>query len=319
VRAVARLGWYGGEIAMKCSRCGSLAPAGARFCQVCGAPLDPANAAAGGAGVTGDLHPDAIHPLNSIRVGDLLVTVEGELVPVANVELGIDQTIYFEHHTLLWKQPEVKISFRSQKGTARRFFAGVPVFLSEARGPGNIAVCRESVGHIVALPLGPGDRIDVREHQFLLATSNIDYTFVSISGVATALFTRTGSRTGLLLDRFTGGSESGIVLLHGYGNVFEKLLAPGEVLDVEPGAWLWKDATVHMGVTSVLGSGHGGLVGALSNVMSGISVAMNRFTGPGRIGIQSMTYTPYELRETGERTGPAGGVYGASSGSLPGL
>ena len=307
---------------MRCTRCGSPAPAGARFCQVCGAPLDPVapgGAAAGGGGIAGDIHPDTNQPLNTIRVGDLLVTVEGELVPVANVELGTDQTIYFEHHTLLWKQPEVKVSFRSLRGTARRFFAGVPVFLSEARGPGNIAISRESVGHIVALPLGPGDRIDVREHQFLLATSNIDYTFVSVSGVATALFTRTGGRTGLLVDRFTGGSESGIVLLHGYGNVFEKLLGPGEVLDVEPGAWLWKDASVHMGVTSVVGSGHGGLMGALGNVMAGISVALNRFTGPGRIGIQSMTYTPYDQREAGERPGPSGGVYGASSGSMPGL
>ena len=254
-----------------------------------------------------------------IRVGDLVITVEGDLVPVANVELGMDQSIYFEHHTLLWKQPDVKIAFRGRRGTARRFFAGVPVFLSQAHGPGNIAVSRESVGQIVALPLGPDEQIDVREHQFLLATSNIDYGFVSISGVATALFTRTGGRTGLFLDRFTGGNESGIVLLHGYGNVFEKLLAPDEVLDVEPGAWLWKDASVRMGVTSVVGSGHGGLMGALGNLMSGVSVSLNRFTGPGRIGIQSMTYVPQEQHDADAQAGAQAPWFGTQTAALPNL
>ncbi len=301
---------------MRCPHCMTPASEGARFCQTCGAPLDPASPAASGARTGGgNVAPNGGYPRGAIRVEDLLINVEGDLVPVANVELGTGQSIYFEHHTLLWKHPDVKITFHPRKGMARRFFAGVPTFLSEARGPGNIAISRESVGQIVALPLGPGQEIDVREHQFLLATSNVDYTFVSISGVATALFTRTGNRAGLFLDRFTGQSESGIVLLHGYGNVFEKQLAPGESLDVEPGAWLWKESTVHMGVTGVAGSGHGGTVGALSSIMAGVPVALNRFTGPGRIGIQSMTYVPTEYHAAG----PAGGMYGQSGGSMPGL
>jgi uncharacterized protein (AIM24 family) len=304
---------------MRCPHCMTPAREGDRFCQVCGAPFEPGSAAAVSLGTGGGaMHPNSGYPRGPIRLDDLLITIEGDLVPVANIELGTSQSIYFEHHTLLWKQPDVKVTFRPRKGMARRFFAGVPTFLSEAHGPGNIAISRESVGQIVSLPLGPGQEIqeiDVREHQFLLATSTIDYTFVSLSGVATALFTRTGNRAGLFLDRFTAQSEGGIVLLHGYGNVFEKLLAPGESLDVEPGAWLWKESSVHMGVTGIAGSGHGGMVGALGSVMSGVPVALNRFTGPGRIGIQSMTYVPTEYHAAG----PAGGMYGQAGGSMPGL
>lgn len=310
---------------MMCPHCGNPITADARFCQVCGEPLAPGHTAgtagagvptpggAGGAPAVAD-HQEVGSPRGAIRVGDLTITVEGDLVPVANVELGYDQTIYFEHHILLWKQPEVSIGFRGRKGMARRFFAGMQIFLSEARGPGNIAVSRESVGQIVALPLGPGEVIDVREHQFLLATSSVDYGYTAVSGVATALFTNAGGRTGLFVDRFTGQGEGGIVLLHGYGNVFEKLLGPGEVLDVEPGAWLWKDASVRMGVTSVVGSGHGGLMGALGNLVAGISVSLNRFTGPGRIGIQSMTYVPQEQREAGEQHAAESGVFGSPGG-----
>jgi uncharacterized protein (AIM24 family) len=256
---------------------------------------------------------DVVSAREVLQVGDISIEVEGGLVPIANVHLGGTYSIYFEHHILLWKQPSVAISVRGRQGMARRFFAGMPILLSEARGSGNIALSRESVGQIVAVTLAPGQAIDVREHQFLLATSSVDYGYVSVGSVATALFTRSGSRTGLFVDRFTGGAESGVVLLHGYGNVFKKVLDPGEVLDVEPGAWLWKDSTVRMSATSLVGSGHGGLVGALGNLMSGASISLNRFVGPGAIGIQSMTYTPSEQRDAEEYDLSSSGFFDSGS------
>src|SRR5258708_32223786 len=82
------------------------------------------------------------------------------------------------------------------------------------------------------------------------------------------------------------------------------------MLDVEPGGWLWKDARVRMTATSLVGAGHGGMVGALSNMMTGDTVALNRFIGPGRIGIPSMTYVPGELREATGPRGSATAVFG---------
>ena len=94
------------------------------------------------------------------------------------------------------------------------------------------------------------------------------------------------SRTGLFIDRFTATQGEGLLLLHGYGNVFEKTLGPGDVLDVEPGAWLWKDANVRMDTVSVLQSqGAGGLLGALGAMVGGAALMLNRFYGPGRIGL----------------------------------
>lgn len=302
---------------MICSHCGGALARDDRFCPACGQPV-PAETPPDVQSARPSAQPPGSAPTptsnapapwtgddpamrRAIRVGDLTIAVEGDLVPIANVELGGAQSVYFEHHNLLWKEPRVAIQHRPSKGMARRFFAGVAAFLSETHGPGNIAISRESVGQIVALPLGPGQSIDVREHQFLLATGSVEYSFASISGVANALFTRTSNRAGLFVDRFTGQGESGVVLLHGYGNVFEKQLAPGEALDVEPGAWLWKEKDVRMTVTSLLGSGRGGLIGAFGNAMAGISVTLNRFIGPGHIGIQSMTSVPAEQRRAVEQ------------------
>ncbi len=217
----------------------------------------------------------------------MTVRIEGQLVPVVDVELGSQQTVYFEHHTVLWKQPQVTLGFMSIKNAVKRFFSGLQIFISTAKGPGNVSFSREAPGQIVALRLLPGQAVDVREHQFLLATGNVDYNFYWQQGLANVLF----ARTGLFIDRFTGAGSEGLLLLHGYGNVFEKTLGAGEMLDVEPGGWLWKDANVRMDTVSVLSSGGGGgLMGALGAFVGGAALTLNRFYGPGRIGIQSMTY-----------------------------
>ncbi len=71
----------------------------------------------------------------------------------------------------------------------------------------------------------------MREHQFLAATGNLDYTFSRVKGVSNMLF----GCTGFFVDRFSAGHQEGVLWLHGYGNVFEKMLAPNEQIDIEPG------------------------------------------------------------------------------------
>jgi len=271
------------EVKMNCPTCQTPLVPGARFCANCGAPAPAVTQI----GSYAEPVPESANPKEPIRVGDMTVKVEGELVPVVDVELGAQQTVYFEHHILLWKQPNVTLGFMGLQNAAQRFFAGLQIFISTARGPGNIAFSREAPGQIVALRIVPGQAIDVREHQFLLATSNVDYSFFWQTGLANVFF----SRTGLFVDRFSASKGEGLLLLHGYGNVFEKTLQPGEMLDVEPGAWLWKDSNVRMDTVPVLQSqGGGGLLGALGAFVGGVALQMNRFYGPGRVGLQSMTY-----------------------------
>ena len=207
--------------------------------------------------------------------GGVTYHVDGELVPVLSVDVT-HMPVYFEHHILLWKNPTVRIGLKSLKGALKRMFAGMQIFVTEASGEGVIAFSRDGAGHIVPIHLKAGEELHVREHQFLAATQAVDYSFERVKGLATMLF----GQSGFFIDKFRGESGDGVLWLHGYGNVFEKVLAPGEQIDIEPGGWLYKDPAVRM--DTVVDRLTSGLFGSTMNFV------VNRFTGPGRVGIQSM-------------------------------
>ncbi len=202
--------------------------------------------------------------------------IEGELVPVLHTWLDGSVPVFFEHHVVLWKDPELNVGIRAMTGAFNRVVAGMPIFLTEAQGPGEIAFSRDGVGHLFPSHLVPGTAVLVREHQFLAATGNLDYTFSRVTGVSNMLF----ASTGFFVDRFSAAHQEGVLRLLGYGNVFEKMLAANEQIDIEPGGWVYRDESVRMDV-QVFGLKTGLLGG-------GGKMIWNRFTGPGRVGIQSM-------------------------------
>jgi uncharacterized protein (AIM24 family) len=207
--------------------------------------------------------------------GGVTYHIDGELVPALSVDVT-NMPVYFEHHILLWKNTTIRIQLKALKGMLKRMIAGMQVFVTEASGTGIIAFSRDGPGHIVPIHLKHGEELHVREHQFLAATGNIDYSFERVRGLATMMF----GQSGFFIDKFHGHTGEGVLWLHGYGNVFEKVLAPGEQIDIEPGGWLYKDPTVRM--DTVIDRLTSGLFGATVNFV------VNRFTGPGRVGIQSM-------------------------------
>jgi uncharacterized protein (AIM24 family) len=215
--------------------------------------------------------------------GGVTYHIEGELVPALHIELSAT-SVYFEHHILLWKDPAVQVALRPMKGAFKRVLAGMPFMLTGAKGPGRIAFSRDGAGHVFGLHLKPGMAVDVREHQWLAATDSIEYTFSRVRGAANMLF----SGTGFFIDTFSCPEREGILWLHGFGNVFEVTLAPGESIDIEPGGWVYKDRTVQM--QTMLQRLSAGLFA------SATQLCWNRFTGPGKIALQTM----YVHMESGE-------------------
>jgi uncharacterized protein (AIM24 family) len=227
--------------------------------------------------------PQLLPTMQDGEAPGLRYRIQGELVPVLHVWLDGSMPVYFEHHVVLWKDPPLQIGMRG-KGGFKRMLAGLPVFQTEARGPGEIAFSRDDAGHVFPLHLPAGTSVLVREHQYLAASGNLDYTYQRIKGFANMMV----GNSGFFIDQFTASQQEGVLWLHGYGNVFEKTLAPGEQIDVEPGGWIYRDGSVQMEQT-VYGL-RTGIFGGQGNMV------WNRFSGPGKVGIQSM-YVHYPTTE----------------------
>src|SRR5438045_1756361 len=256
---------------IRCEWCQAMNEKSALSCRACGAPLDIKNLVS----ESGWREAPRIKDMTEIHFGASTCQVEGEIVPVAELNLAQGDAVYFKHHVMLWKDDRTPMGVMPLQGGIKRALAGMPFIISLAYGPGRIAFSRDATGELVVMPLHPGMELDVREHAFLLASHHISYSYVRIKGLRNILF----GGQGMFMDRFVTGQQPGLLLLHGYGDVFERVLQPGESIMIEPGAFLYKDSSVTMNVeTQQLTTGFFG----------GTGMSLARMTGPGRVGIQSM-------------------------------
>jgi uncharacterized protein (AIM24 family) len=156
----------------------------------------------------------------------------------------------------------------------------------------------------------------------LFATSTLSYSFVKLPNLKSTL----AAGSGMYLDQYVAAAGPGLIVMHGYGNVFDRTLSAGESIEVEPGGFFYKESSVTIDVVTHKlttddkeGSSGGqltkglasrglsglraakalrkeGLQGILSGsvlqqatgVLTGAGITLMKMTGPGRVGIQSM-------------------------------
>ncbi len=111
--------------------------------------------------------------MTEFRFSNSTCQIEGEIVPVAELALAAGDSVFFEHHVVLWKEPGVPLSAlstRQARNSAddRRHAAHHEAWRT---GPGRIALSKDATGEVG----GPADppvarELDVREHAFLAAS-----------------------------------------------------------------------------------------------------------------------------------------------------
>jgi uncharacterized protein (AIM24 family) len=255
---------------IECQWCKAQNDEGRTSCVTCGAPLDKQNLVTD----SGWSEAPRLRDMTEFRFSNSTCQIEGEIVPVAEMALSEGDSVFFEHHVMLWKEYTVPLSAMNLGGGMKRMLGGMPHMLSVAHGPGRIAFSRDATGEVVVLPLHPSMEIDVREHAFLAGTHSLDYSFVRLKGLSNLVH----GGEGMYMDRFVTKGEPGLLLLHGYGNVFQKTLQAGEKILLEGGGFLYKDSSVQLNtVQQKIRSG-----------LSSHSMYLAEMTGPGRVGIQSM-------------------------------
>ncbi|PYS60130.1 MAG: hypothetical protein DMF76_14655 [Acidobacteria bacterium] len=264
-----------------CPWCGLVSDGSKRGCPACGATIDARDVVT----ESGWSELPGRKDMAKLQFGNSFCQIEGIYVPVADINLAPGDAVYFAHHVLLWKDPQVTITAMGLKGAFKRLLAGMPLVMTQAQGPGHIAFSRDAPGEMIALPLQPGQAVDVREHLFLVATNQITYDWFQ-SGVW--FTTRSGNESethyplGQFMDRFYAPAAPGLLLLHSAGNAFVRSLEPNQTILVKPTALLFKDPTVQM----QLHFEHP--AGTWSSWRSwGNRYLWLRLYGPGRVAVQS--------------------------------
>jgi uncharacterized protein (AIM24 family) len=255
--------------------------------------------------------------MTRIQLGQSRAQILGKLCPSADIRLAAGEGVFFAAHNLLWQEPAVQVTNMPLSGAWNRARAGLPVMMLEARSPGTISFSHDSPGEMIAIPLHPGQSVDVREHHMVVATLGVQYDWYesgiwfSTRGDSSASTQAGGAGVlkmgldlvgiaapdgeerrddeityhypvGQQVDRFTAGDTPGAVLIQSGGNAFARDLAEGESILVKPPALLWKDVTVALQMHVEFPH-----AGAKFWKSWGNRYLWLRLWGPGRIALQS--------------------------------
>ncbi len=265
-----------------CSWCGTVSDGTSLSCPACGASIDVQAIVT----PSGWVRVPGRRDMSRIQFGKSYCQIEGKYVPAADFDLAAGDSVYFAHHTLLWKDTQINISMMSLKNGFKRMLAGMPVLMTQAQGPGHIAFSRDAPGELLAVPLQPGQGVDVREHFFLVATHPVAYDWFNTN---IWFQTKNGDETethypmGMYMDRFSASTQPGLLLIHASGNVFTRTLGHGESILIKPTALVFKDMTVSMN----LHFEHPKTPWSLFGTSWALRYLWLNLKGPGRVVIQS--------------------------------
>ena len=266
----------------RCNWCGADVDLSQPACPRCGAALKlPAAAHSGWTKLP------ARKDMAKLQIGNSSCQIEGVYVPVADMNLAAGDSVYFTHHVLLWKDPQVNITTMSLKGAWKRMFAGLPLIMTQAEGPGHIAFSKDDPGELipVAHAARPARSMSASTCCWPPPPTSLMTGFRPASGSRPKTAT-TPRRTIPWAASWTASRPRKLpacccctpAAMSSCAN-----WAPGQTILVKPTALVFKDPTVQM----QLHFEHPGAVFTMWRNW-GNRYLWLRLTGPGRVGIQSV-------------------------------
>ena len=247
--------------------------------------------------------------------------IQGTTMPVLDVQLDPNESVFSESGELSWMTASIQMTTHTQMGgggglfgVLKRVAGGGSLFMTEYRAmqyPGEVSFATKVPGHIVPIPVGPGQEYMIHRHGFLCATDGVTIGVGFPQSLGAGIF----GGNGFLLQKVAGQGTAWIELS---GELIMKTLAPGEVLRVHPGHVGAFQASVGFNITTVPG---------LKNaIFGGDGIFLANLQGPGTIWLQTLPISRLAhqigeyLPRTGRETAYAGGgaVIGGIVGSILG-
>jgi len=203
--------------------------------------------------------------------------IVGTVLPVLEVTLQEGEQLVAEAGRLSWMQ-DMRLQTQAQGGflrSMRRAVGGGTFFLTEFTPQGEsgmVAFAARVPGEIVEVPVGESQYL-VHEHGFLCATTGIELSVGFQRSLGAGIF----GGTGFVLQRLAGNATAYVDLS---GEVVRYDLAPGQVLQVQPGHIGMFDADMDFEIVTI--------PGVRNLFLGGDGLFLAQLRGPGTVWLQSM-------------------------------
>lgn len=252
-----------------------------------------------------------MHEVDYKIYGDDMQFVEVELDPMeaAVAEAGgmmyMDDGIQME--TIFGDGSQQNSGFLgSLMGAGKRLLTGeslfMTVFQNQGQGKRRVAFGAPYPGKIIPVHLGEiGGELLAQKDSFLCAAKGVSVGIAFTKRFGAGLF----GGEGFILEKLQG---DGLAFIHAGGTIYQRDLAPGEILRVDTGCIVAFQPTVEYNIQMV-----GGIKSAL---FGGEGLFFATLRGPGKIWLQSLPLSRLAARITA--ASPKTGRGGREEGSLLG-
>jgi uncharacterized protein (TIGR00266 family) len=205
--------------------------------------------------------------------------ITGSVLPSVDVYLESGESVYTESGGMAWMQGDIAMSTSTRGGLMAglgRKLAGESLFMTSYRcnrGSAMITFTPEAPGCILAFELGSGQSLICQKDAFMAAEESVSVEMHFRKRLGAGLF----GGEGFILQKISG---PGVVFLEIAGDVRDYDLAPGQVMQVDPGHIALYEPSVDYDITTVKG---------ITNALfSGEGLFLATLKGPGHIWLQSM-------------------------------
>lgn len=203
--------------------------------------------------------------------------IEGDSLPIVEVNLDPNETIVTQGGGMIWMSPNLKME-TSSGGLGKAFskmFSGESIFQNRYTamgGPGFITLASSFPGSILKFDISPNAPIVVQKSGFLASSAGVELSIFFNKKFGAGLF----GGEGFIMQKLSG---QGIAFVEIDGYCKQYTLGAGQQLIVDTGNLAAMDATCSMSIQKVPG---------VKNMLLGGEGLFNTVvTGPGRVFLQS--------------------------------
>lgn len=234
-------------------------------------------------------------PVQGGRVADEVdFKIVGDDTQFVEIELDPQESVVAEAGAMMYKDPTIAMQtifgdgsqqtggfFSKLVGAGKRLLTGeslfMTVFTHQGSGKARIAFAAPYPGSVIPVMLpSVGGTLICQKDSFLCAAKGVSISVFFQRKILTGLF----GGEGFLMQKLEG---DGLVFVHAGGTVVERVLAPGQTLQVDTGCVVAFEPSVDFDIEQA--------GGVKSMLFGGEGLFLARLQGPGKVWLQSLPFS----------------------------